>query len=178
MVLNPELSTMYIISRRFWLQKHFCVFLIAVHFVFLIVKKNTWRTLEKHFLAEFRSFQFHSDLGMGYSETHGIPRKEHFFPRNNKNRSESISRNFFGMEKNSIATIFPMSKPEALYSYSWKIQLMMLIPGNRVTVPLMQCCGTVTIFYGSGSGSDFWKVMVPVPTFEKLWFRFRFQLHI
>ncbi len=58
----------------------------------------------------------------------------------------------------------------------------------------MQCCGTVTIFYGSGSGSDFWKVMVPVPvptfekvmvpvpvpTFEKLRFRFRFQfqLHI
>ncbi len=57
-----------------------------------------------------------------------------------------------------------------------------------------QCCGTVTIFYGSGSGSDFWKVTVPVPvrTFEKLWFRFpflllkklrfrfrfRFQLHI
>jgi hypothetical protein len=33
-----------------------------------------------------------------------------------------------------------------------------------------QCCGTVTIFYGSGSGSDFWKVMVPVPipTFEKV----------
>ncbi len=28
------------------------------------------------------------------------------------------------------------------------------------------------------SGSDFWKVMVPVPvpTFEKLWFRFRFLL--
>jgi hypothetical protein len=24
-----------------------------------------------------------------------------------------------------------------------------------------------------GSGSDFCKVMVPVPTFEKLWFRFR-----
>ncbi len=57
-----------------------------------------------------------------------------------------------------------------------------------------QCCGTVTIFYGSGSGSgsNFWKVMVPVPTFknvmvpvpvptfEKLRFRFqfRFQLHI
>ncbi len=27
-----------------------------------------------------------------------------------------------------------------------------------------QRCGTVTIFYGSGS--DFWKVMVPVPTFD------------
>ncbi len=31
-----------------------------------------------------------------------------------------------------------------------------------------QCCGTVTIFHGSGSGSDFWQVSVPVPTFEKL----------
>jgi hypothetical protein len=31
-----------------------------------------------------------------------------------------------------------------------------------------------------GSGSDFWKIMVPVPTFEKFRFRFRFrfQLHI
>ncbi len=39
---------------------------------------------------------------------------------------------------------------------------------------------TVTIF--NGSGSDFWKVMVPVSIFEKLRFRFRFrfrfQLHI
>ncbi len=56
----------------------------------------------------------------------------------------------------------------------------------------LQRCGTVTIFYGSGSGSYFWKVMVLVPTFEKfmvlvpvlvptfekLWFRLRFQLHI
>ena len=43
---------------------------------------------------------------------------------------------------------------------------------------LNQCCGTVTIYYGSGSGSgsDFWKVMVPVLTFEKLWFRFRYLL--
>ncbi len=42
--------------------------------------------------------------------------------------------------------------------------------------PWNACCGTVTNFYGSGS--DFWKVMVPVPvpTFEKLWFRFRFLL--
>ncbi len=36
--------------------------------------------------------------------------------------------------------------------------------------------------YGSGSGSNFWKVtfLVPVPTYEKLRFRFqfRFQLHI
>ncbi len=30
----------------------------------------------------------------------------------------------------------------------------------------------------SGSGSNLWKIMVPVPTFEKLRFRYRFQLHI
>ncbi len=42
--------------------------------------------------------------------------------------------------------------------------------------PYWQCCGTVTIYNGSGSGSDLWKVLVPVPTFEKFWFRFRFQL--
>ncbi len=33
-----------------------------------------------------------------------------------------------------------------------------MTPGQR--------CGTVTIFYGSSSGSDFWKVLVPVPNFE------------
>ncbi len=26
-----------------------------------------------------------------------------------------------------------------------------------------QCCGTVTIFYGSGCGSNFWKVTGPGP---------------
>jgi len=38
--------------------------------------------------------------------------------------------------------------------------------------PITQCCGSVTIFYGSGSGFDFEKVTVPVPvlvpTYEKL----------
>ncbi len=59
-----------------------------------------------------------------------------------------------------------------------------------ITKTFLQRCGTVTIFFGSCSGSDFWKIMVPVrtfekvmvpvpvPTFEKLRFRFRFQLHI
>ncbi len=39
------------------------------------------------------SLSFGPNLG-----THGIPRKEHFFPRNNEHRSESIPRNFFGKE--------------------------------------------------------------------------------
>ncbi len=41
-----------------------------------------------------------------------------------------------------------------------------VLKGKRV--PGHQCCGTVTIYYGSGSGSDIWKVAVPVPTFAKL----------
>ncbi len=60
--------------------------------------------------------------------------------------------------------------------YSW----FLYVKGHSVQEnqwKIAQRCGTVTIFYGSasGSGSDLWKVMVPVPTFEKLWFRFRFQ---
>ncbi len=45
------------------------------------------------------------------------------------------------------------------------------------SVAHFQRCGTVTIFYCFGSRSDFWKVTVsvPGPTFEKLWYRFRFR---
>jgi hypothetical protein len=32
------------------------------------------------------------NIRMGYSKTHGIPRKEHLFPRNNENCSKSIPR--------------------------------------------------------------------------------------
>ena len=35
-------------------------------------------------------------FGIGSSAEFGIPRNEHFLPRNNGNRSESIPRNFFG----------------------------------------------------------------------------------
>ncbi len=87
------------------------------------------------------------------------------------------------IEKNlQLENKFSLSKTTIYLSlglYKWR-------PSYR------QCCGTVTIFYGSGS--YFWKVLVPVPvptfekvmvpvpapTFEKLRFRFRFrfQLHI
>jgi hypothetical protein len=49
----------------------------------------------------------------------------------------------------------------------------LVVPVQEILGCSSQCCGTVTIYYGSGSGSgsDFWKVMVPVPvpvpTFEK-----------
>ncbi len=38
--------------------------------------------------------------------------------------------------------------------------------GNKFAKCTKQCCGTVNIFYGSGS--DFWKVTVPVPTFYQV----------
>ncbi len=56
------------------------------------------------------------------------------------------------------------------YIMIWKISSESGIDHSGSTTH-RQCCGTVTIFYDSGS--DFWKVMVSVPTFEKLWFRFR-----
>ncbi len=37
-------------------------------------------------------------------------------------------------------------------------------------VTSFQCCGTLTTFCSSGSGSDFCQVTVPVPTFAKLRF--------
>jgi hypothetical protein len=51
-------------------------------------------TLNKHFFTEFLSLP---TLGMGYSEIHRIPPKEHFFPQNNVNRSKFMPRNIFGM---------------------------------------------------------------------------------
>ncbi len=56
-------------------------------------------------------------------------------------------------------------------------------PYIQAKITWFQRCGTVTIFYGSGSGSssDFWKVMVPVPTFEKLcagwWHTITYRCH-
>jgi hypothetical protein len=43
---------------------------------------------------------------------------------------------------------------------------------------LCQCCGTIFYVSGSGSVPTFEKDMIPVPTFEKLLFRFRFPHHI
>jgi hypothetical protein len=63
-----------------------------------IMKKNTWMTVKKQFFADFPSVPSVPNLGIGYSETHRIPQKEHFFPQNNENRSESIPRNFLGTE--------------------------------------------------------------------------------
>ncbi len=54
----------------------------------------------------------------------------------------------------------------------WGTGFAALATGAAQILPTQRkLCRTVTIFYGYGSGSDFWKVMVPVLTFEK--FRFR-----
>ncbi len=45
------------------------------------------------FSAEFRSVPI---FGIGSSAEIGMPRNEHFLPRNNGNHSECIPRNFFG----------------------------------------------------------------------------------
>jgi hypothetical protein len=49
----------------------------------------------------FPVIQFHSELRIDSSVNLGMLRKEHFPPRNNGNRSESIPLNFFGL--NSVA---------------------------------------------------------------------------
>ncbi len=42
-------------------------------------------------------------------------------------------------------------------------------PCIQAKISWFQRCGIVNIFDGSGPSSDFWNVMVPVPTFKKLW---------
>ncbi len=58
------------------------------------------------------SVPFHSVLnfGIGSSAEIGMPRNEHFLPRNNGNRSECIPRNFFGTKcrSNPICIIYPL----------------------------------------------------------------------
>ncbi len=71
--------------------------------------------------------------------------------------------------------LWPLSTDVPAYLLYISFSCFFIWKENCMTV--RQCCGTVTIYYGSGSGSDFWKVMVPVPvpTFERFWFRFRFR---
>ncbi len=49
--------------------------------------------LPRPFSRKFRSVP---SFGISSSAELGMPRNEHFLPRNNGNRSESIPRNFFG----------------------------------------------------------------------------------
>jgi len=47
-------------------------------------------------LIFFMPFSSVPSLGIDSSVNLGMPRNEHFLPRNNGNRSECIPRNFFG----------------------------------------------------------------------------------
>ncbi len=64
-----------------------------------------------------------------------------------------------------------------LLAHQQRVKLGVFVSGlggrrrRGVCLRKKQCCGIVTIFYGSGS--NFGKVKVPVPTFKKLRFRLR-----
>jgi hypothetical protein len=62
-----------------------------------------------------------------------------------------------------------------MYSMTTKLPEQLSL-STRLQTPYDQGCGTVTILYGSVPVLTFGKTMVPVRTFEKLWFRFRFLL--
>ena len=63
-------------------------------------------------------------------------------------------------------------KFQQIYGKIWMKK--MLNEGNQMH-NFMSSSGSGTVIK-YGSGSDFWKIMVPFPTYEKLWFRFRFLL--
>ncbi len=76
-----------------------------------------------------------------------------------------------------LPTLFYAMFSPFLYMSTW---CLLYWSGQYMSTPIIyllntvhQCCGTVTIF--CGSGSNFWKVTVPgpVPTFDMLQFRFR-----
>ncbi len=77
-------------------------------------KKIAWMTFKKRFPQNFvPSIPFQT------SETHGIPRKEHFSPRNNENRFESFFRN-----RISIATLVRNNFKSIHWQVSSRFQLL------------------------------------------------------
>ena len=67
------------------------------------------------FSAEFRSAP---SFGMGSSAELGMPRKEHFLPRNSGNRSESIPRNFFGTKFRSQPYVLNLNNASYFFQQS------------------------------------------------------------
>jgi hypothetical protein len=72
--------------------------------------------------------------------------------------------------------IFACQNPEIKLNPDPMRKVINLLKKLDLTSIPKQRCGTVTLFYGYGSDFSQILVPVPVPTFEKL--RFRFQLHI
>jgi hypothetical protein len=50
----------------------------------------------------------------------------------------------------------------------YAILIFCLLTGQYRVLSTIQCCGTVTIFFECGSGSDFGKIPVPVPDPEHI----------
>ncbi len=90
-------------------------------------------------------------LELGYSETHGFPRKKHFFPRNNKNHSEPIrgifsERNFDG-NPTIRQLFFQFSKPVIFHS-------VCLFPANNFRS--FHSKSTILGFYPKAKKSFVW----------------------
>jgi hypothetical protein len=72
----------------------------GIPFRIIFGREKTWEktTFVSCFVKPnyFVGLRFVPSYGMDSSEILGITRNEHFIPRNNENRSESIPRNFFG----------------------------------------------------------------------------------
>jgi hypothetical protein len=68
-----------------WLK----VFLLSIYYLDCSVRFHFFRGI----IVSFHSVP---SFGIGSSAELGMPRNEHFLPRNNGNYSESIPRNFFG----------------------------------------------------------------------------------
>jgi hypothetical protein len=84
-------------------------------------------------LIFFMTFPSVPGLGIDSSGNLGMPRKEHFLPRNNETHSESIPRNFFGTKFHCqpYFTTFEQRWASKPYIDSAKItnwQILMIIP--------------------------------------------------
>ncbi len=89
------LKILEIRSESFSEQKNFGIPFRIIFGREKLGKKTTFVScfVKLQYFAEFRSVP---SYGMDSSEILGITRNEHFIPRNNEHRSESIPRNFFG----------------------------------------------------------------------------------
>ncbi len=75
----------------------------------VIFSSNVGCSVKVQSISEFRFVPKKKLQNKNFSETHGIPRKKHFFPRNNGKLSESIPRNFF-TKRISMATLLTTRK--------------------------------------------------------------------
>ncbi len=146
---------------------YFCALRVFKHLWLLVVNQNTM--FAPHASSELTSVS-DPDPGSGAFWT----------PRSPNPYFWELRDNFVGKKYyNSLSILFAQ-----IYLPAQRQNYFQFCEICCYTYGFTQCCGTVTIFYGSGSGSDFEKlwfqvmVLVPVPSFEKLRFRFRFQLHI